>query len=126
MVDFYIYFYYRTYQLYGGAQRSDGPVGFLAGINIAFCISVFLHCLDYFHALPRSFQPVIQNQIWMDPLIVFLSWCVISALIYFKRMAIGKKFEQFKKESIAERKKMTVKVLLYILLSIALLVLTFL
>ena len=126
MKDFFIYFYYRTYQLYKGPARSNGPISFLIGFNLLFIFNILFRLLDLIRLVPDAFQPVTVTLIWVDGIILILiSIITVPLLIYRNKKLIFKKMGEFKKETAPERKRNGRSIFLYIILSVILLALSF-
>lgn len=124
MVDFFTYLYYRIYQLYGGQPRKDALLALLVGLNILFIINVILR-LAYFNALESYINFLFSLFAFDFAIIAFLSILVFPIVVYKKRKFFGKKMDEFKNESEDERKQNGRNIVKYIILSVMLLVITF-
>ena len=120
MKNFFLYFHYRVYQLYDGTSRSDGPVGLFIALNLSLLLNIALRLSE------SGLKSIGTALILLDCILLFLISVIIAPLLIYKnKKYIFKKMDEFKKESALERRKNGRKIVLYIILSVLLLGLSF-
>lgn len=122
MKKLYIYLYYRSYQIYKGSQRSDGPLVFFMSLNIAFVVNVFCRLLA---AGGLNFK--VEWLFFVDLSIVIL-FPFVKLFIPHRAMLkyIGKTMESFKSEAPDQRSINGLLLFLYMIVSFALVVISIL
>lgn len=125
MTNFFLYFYYRTYQLYNGSLRAAGPVAFVIAFDFSFIVNAFLRLLAL-SGLASGLEPLSLTCIPIDAAILLVIGVItIPILIALQRKSIHEKMDDFKKETPDERRSHGKNLILYIVVSILLLAITF-